>query len=48
MGFKYDRDSDIYEGNKMSCDLWRWTEECDHRPCPGDCDLCEENDEDEE
>ena len=32
----------------MSCDLWRWTEECDHRPCPGDCDLCEENDEDEE
>lgn len=32
----------------MSCDLWRWTEECDRRPCPGDCDLCEENDEDEE
>lgn len=32
----------------MSCSLWRWTEECDHIPCPGDCDLCEENDEDEE
>lgn len=24
----------------MSCSLWRWTEACDHRPCPGDCDLC--------
>ena len=24
----------------MSCSLWRWTEECDHRPCPGDCDEC--------
>lgn len=48
MGFKHDRDSDIYEGTEMSCDLWRWTEECDHRPCPGDCDLCEENTEDEE
>ena len=32
----------------MSCSLWRWTEECDYRPCCGDCDLCEYNDEDEE
>lgn len=24
----------------MSCDKWRWTEECEGRPCPGDCDLC--------
>lgn len=32
----------------MSCSLWRWTEECEGKPCPGDCDLCEENDEDEE
>lgn len=32
----------------MSCSLWRWTEECDSRPCPGDCDLCEENNEDED
>lgn len=24
----------------MSCSKWRWTEECDHRPCPGDCDNC--------
>lgn len=24
----------------MSCSLWRWTEICDHRPCPGDCDEC--------
>lgn len=31
----------------MSCSLWRWTEECDSRPCPGDCDLCEENFEEE-
>ena len=28
----------------MSCSLWRWTEECDSRPCPGDCDYCEEGD----
>ena len=32
----------------MSCDLWRWTEECDYIPCPGDCDLCDHNEEDEE
>ena len=32
----------------MSCSKWRWTEECDSRPCPGDCDLCEENNEDED
>lgn len=32
----------------MSVDLWRWTEECDHRPCCGDCDNCSENTEDEE
>ena len=30
----------------MSCDKWRWTEECDHRVCPGDCDLCDYDDED--
>lgn len=24
----------------MSCSKWRWTEACDGRPCPGDCDLC--------
>lgn len=28
----------------MSCSKWRWTEECDSRPCPGDCDYCEEGD----
>ena len=33
----------------MSCSLWRWTEECDHRLCVGDCDLCDCNlEEDEE
>lgn len=32
----------------MSCSLWRWSEECDSRPCLGDCDLCEENNEDED
>ena len=32
----------------MSCSLYRWTEECDHRPCVGDCDLCDENTEDED
>lgn len=32
----------------MSCSLWRWTEECDTRPCVGDCDFCGYNDEDEE
>lgn len=30
----------------MSVDLWRWSEECDHRPCPGDCDLCDKEEED--
>lgn len=25
----------------MSCSLYRYTEECDGRPCPGDCDLCD-------
>jgi hypothetical protein len=31
----------------MSCSLWRWTEECETHFCPGDCDLCELNDEEE-
>lgn len=35
----------------MSVSLWRWTEACDGQPCPGDCDHCdieeEEEDEDE-
>lgn len=35
----------------MSVSLWRWTEACDARSCPGDCDECgfdpqEEEDED--
>ena len=34
----------------MSCSLWRYEESCEGRPCPGDCDLCsyegEENEED--
>lgn len=25
----------------MSCSLWRYTEQCEGRPCPGDCDLCD-------
>ena len=29
----------------MSCSLWRWAEECDNRVCPGDCDLCDYNNE---
>ena len=32
----------------MSCDKYRWTEECEQRPCPGDCDLCDYNTEDED
>lgn len=32
----------------MSCSLWRWTEACDNRPCPGDCDLCGYEDEEDE
>lgn len=24
----------------MSVSKWRWTEACDGRPCPGDCDHC--------
>lgn len=32
----------------MSVSLYRWTEECDKRECPGDCDLCHENEEDED
>lgn len=29
----------------MSCSLWNWTPACDSRPCPGDCDLCDYEDE---
>lgn len=25
----------------MSCSLWRYTEQCEGRPCPGDCDCCD-------
>ena len=32
----------------MSCDKWRWTEECDTHICIGDCDYCDYNNEDEE
>ena len=31
----------------MSVSLWRWSEECDGRACPGDCDGCTENEETE-
>ena len=31
----------------MSCDKWKYTENCDGEPCCGDCDLCDyEDDED--
>lgn len=30
----------------MSVSLWRYTEDCNGNPCPGDCDLCEKNLED--
>ena len=33
---------------RMSVSLYRWTEECDRRECPGDCDMCHENEEDED
>lgn len=32
----------------MSCSLWRWTEACDGQPCPGDCDICDYDPEEEE
>ena len=32
----------------MSCSKWRWTEICDYRPGPGDCDLCDYEEEDDE
>lgn len=32
----------------MSCSLWRWAEICDHRPCVGDCDLCDYPDEEDD
>ena len=25
----------------MSCSKWRYTEACEGRPCPGDCDCCD-------
>ena len=31
----------------MSVSLYRWTEACDGGFCPGDCDLCSRNEEDE-
>lgn len=32
----------------MSTDKWKWTEICDTRPCPGDCDLCDYDDEEDD
>lgn len=32
----------------MSVSLYRWNESCDGQPCPGDCDVCDKNTEDEE
>lgn len=32
----------------MSCSKWRWTESCDYHPCPGDCDLCDYEEGDDE
>lgn len=29
----------------MSVSLWAYTESCDGKPCPGDCDLCRKADE---
>lgn len=31
----------------MSVSKWRYTEACDFHPCPGDCDFCDYNLEDE-
>ena len=30
----------------MSVSLWRWSEKCEGKPCPGDCDECGEEDDD--
>lgn len=30
--------------NSMSVDKWNWSPDCDRRPCPGDCDLCDKGD----
>lgn len=27
----------------MSCSLYMWTSECEGQPCPGDCDLCDKH-----
>lgn len=32
----------------MSCSLYRWSPDCEFDYCPGDCDLCNKNNEDEE
>ena len=32
----------------MSVSLWRWSEKCEGKPCCGDCDFCEEEDDEEE
>ena len=32
----------------MSVSKWRYSEECEGKPCPGDCDECEEDDGKEE
>ena len=32
----------------MSVSLWRWSENCDNQYCPGDCDLCNKEETDEE
>lgn len=32
----------------MSVSLYRWNESCDGQPCPGDCDVCPRNREEED
>lgn len=32
----------------MSVSLWRWSKECEGRPCCGDCDECGEDDDEKE
>lgn len=35
-------------GDEVSVSKWRWQEDCDGYPCPGDCDHCGKEDEDDE
>ena len=40
--------ADAGKDDYMSVDKWNWSPDCEGRPCPGDCDLCDKEDREED